>query len=72
MMLPSEQNRMQRIAQVVESYAQQGLAVSVEETDNWAGYGPTQICLMKRRGNLPQPQFTYRIKLLATNEEIVQ
>jgi len=70
-MLASEQQKMQRIAAVVESYATQGLSVQVEETDNWAGMSSTQIYAMKRRANLP-PQYTYTIKLLATNEEILQ
>jgi hypothetical protein len=62
-MTPQEQEKMQRIARVVESYAKQGAAVSVEETDNWAGMMGTQISAMKRRGNLPS-HFTYRITFL--------
>ena len=59
---------MQRIAQVVESYAQKGIAVSATETDNWQNFGPTQIYAMKRRGNLP-PQYTYKITFLESGEE---
>ena len=70
-MTPSEQSRMQRVAQVVEAYAKEGLAVSVEEVDNWASIPGTQIYHMKRRGNLPS-HYTYRIKYLSTGEEIVQ
>jgi hypothetical protein len=62
-MTPQEQSRMQRIAQVVESYAQQGIAVSVEERDNWASYSSTQIFHMRRRAVLP-PHFSYRITFL--------
>ena len=67
-MTAEEQSRMQRIAQVVEAYASQGLAVSVEETDNWAMMS-TQIAAMKRRGTRPQ-HYTYKIKLLAGGEEM--
>lgn len=62
-MTPAEQSRMQRIAQVVESYARQGIAVSVEERDNWASYSSTQIFHMRRRSALPS-HYTYTVRFL--------
>jgi hypothetical protein len=70
-MTPQEQSRMQRIARVVESYAQEGIAISCEETDNWAGMPSTQISAMKRRANLPI-HYTYKIRILNTGEELTK
>jgi hypothetical protein len=70
-MTPEEQNRMFRIAQVVESYASRGIAITCTETDNWAAFPGTQIWAMQRRKSLP-PHFTYEITILETGEVVTR